>query len=160
MNIFATQANLLELTHELAKIPLHRIADGSGSSHFDGPEQWIHGLSMNRFSPSSYPKTNALIAGLRTHVHLGLVEQAMINRLSPYGELSPHRDGLPEYDRYHFPIIADPGAYWWDEINGTMHMQEGCWYGPVPYCGVLHSAGNPTPIQRVHLIVDFAKVTP
>lgn len=129
------------------------IRDGSGSSHFDGPEGWIHGLTMARLPVQGH--LQAAVRELRDNVQVGRLVQCMVNRLAPGGSLAPHRDGLPSHMRFHLPLKTNPDAYWWDELNGKVHMRRGHWYGPVPYCGVLHSAVNDGDSERVHLVIDF-----
>lgn len=157
MNIFPLSLGLAELAAETLSVPLVRMQDGSGSSHFHGPEGWIHGLSMSRVSLSACPLIARAVVELREHVQLGATVQVMVNKLDAGHDLQPHRDGLPEYDRFHLPIISHPDVFWWDELNGKIHMRVGHWHGPVPYCGILHSAGNPSPVDRVHVVADFRK---
>lgn len=152
-----TDIRLIE--EELDKEPLVRIKDGSGSSHFDGPENWIYGLSMARVARDKYPFMATELNLLERSVeHLyGPIVQVMINRLDAHGGLSPHRDGLPNRARFHLPVTTNDHVLWWDEINGRLHMDRGVWYGPVPYCGVLHSVFNLGEKPRTHLVVDFER---
>src|ERR1041385_544154 len=157
MYTFPTRVRIQDLVEEISAIPLVRIPDGSGSSHFDGPERWIRGLSNTRVHlGDTYPWLTQAVCQLRDHVG-GTVVQIMVNRLEPGAELSEHRDGLPDNARYHLPIVTHDLAFWWDELEGRRHMMRGWWYGPVPYCGVLHMAGNPSPIARTHLVVDLTR---
>lgn len=158
MNIIPCRTNMSELARELVCIPLVRMQDGSGSSHFNGPVGWIRGLSLTRIREGeTYPFATQAILELQERESLGQIVQIMVNNLAPGAELSTHRDGLPNNARYHLPIITHELVYWWDEIEGRRHMMKGWWYGPVPYCGILHSAGNPSPVNRLHLIADFKK---
>lgn len=160
MNTFVCNSvKLAELAVEVLSVPLVRIQDGSGSSHLNGPEGWIRGLSMARIRPTyeTYPLVCAALEELRGRIQLGGTVQVMVNRLESGGELSAHRDGYPDNDRYHLPVVTHDLAYWWDEQWGRRHMVKGWWYGPVPYCGILHSAGNPSPVDRIHIVVDFKK---
>lgn len=151
---------LAALTSELDVIPLVRMQDGSGSSHFDGPEGWIWGLYMTRvqlgvewpiLSEAVRQLGNAVVGEEREPV------QVMLNLLEAGGQLRAHRDGEPDHLRFHLPLVTHPEVEWWDEIEGTLWMREGQWYGPVPYCGILHSVANNSPLDRVHLIVDFER---
>lgn len=148
---------LAELTAEALSVPLTRIPDGSGHGHYDGPTGWIAGLSMARVDLLDYPAMADAVDELRIDVGLHSVVQSMVNLLHPGGTLSVHRDGPPDHLRYHLPIVTNMDAYWWDEYSDKMHMTAGWWYGPVPYCGILHGAGNPGPTDRIHLVVDFKK---
>jgi hypothetical protein len=144
------------LATEVLTVPLVRIVDGSGSSHLGGPERWIRGLSMTRIHlGETYPLITKAVRDLRSKIDLGDTVQIMVNKLDAGGELAPHRDGYPAHWRFHLPVITHPAAYWWDEQYGRFHMQQGEWSGPVPYCGVMHSAGNPSPVARIHLVADF-----
>lgn len=148
----------IKALHEVYRVyELESIPDGSGSSHFGGPERWIFGLDMVRIDPARCGYIEAAIQDLRGEVQVGPLVQAMLNRLRPGGELKPHRDGPPDRLRFHLPLCTNSAAYWWDEINGHEHMMLGNWYGPVPYCGVLHSAANPGTTDRVHLVADFER---
>lgn len=157
MHIIKFGYDVAELQEEVSSIGLHRIADGSGSSHFGGPEGWIHGLHNARIELIKYPWISLAIAYLRNNVSVGDVEQVMVNRLEAGAEFGRHRDGLPDNARFHLPVITHESAYWWDELNGTIHMKQGHWYGPMPYCGILHAVGNPSEIDRIHLVVDFKR---
>lgn len=158
MNITPSTVDWEALQREVFTVPLRRIQDGSGSSHFNGPEGWIRGLSMARVHlGETYPLITQAVTELRERVPVGATVQVMVNKLDAGGELSSHRDGYPDHARFHLPIVTSPAVYWWDELNGHVHMREREWYGPVPYCGVLHSAGNPSPVYRFHLVADFHK---
>jgi Aspartyl/Asparaginyl beta-hydroxylase len=155
--IESTSVDWQRLLDEIGSIELQQIPDGSGASHFGGPEGWIKGLSMARINERDYPLVNGLIEELRENVQVGELVQIMVNRLAPRASLAPHRDGLPDNARYHFPVVTNDLAVWWDELNGECHMKAGFWYGPVPYCGILHSVSNPAEKDRIHLVVDFRK---
>lgn len=158
MNIVSCAVRLSGLAAELQSVPLVRIQDDSGHPHFGGPSGWIHGLSNTRIRlGDSYPLTTEAIEDIQLREDLGDVVQVMVNKLGPGALLAPHRDGRPDNHRYHLPIVSNPDAYWWDELGGKQNMLVGWWYGPVPYCGILHSAGNPGSTDRLHLVVDFEK---
>lgn len=159
MNItYCTSVPLAGLLAEMRAIPLVRIQDGSGHSHFGGPHGWIRGLSNSRIRlGETYPLITEAVEELQDKEGLSSVVQVMVNNLAPGASLSPHRDGLPDNLRYHLPILTNTEAYWWDELESRRHMLAGWWYGPVPYCGILHSAGNPGTSDRLHLVVDFKR---
>lgn len=154
---FSTDDDIGELQREVRSIALQRIPDGSGSSHFGGPEGWIHGLHNARLELVRYPWVSLAIAYLRNNLDVGDVEQVMVNRLEAGKEFGKHRDGLPDNARFHLPVETTNEAWWWDELNGTVHMKQGYWYGPMPYCGILHAVGNPAETDRIHLVVDFKR---
>lgn len=142
----------------VSELTLAKVKDESGSSHFDGPEGWIRGLSNVRLDVDNLPfGIRQAIAELLSNSArpIGELAQVMVNRLDAGGSLAPHRDGLPDRARYHLPVITHKAVTWWDEIEGRVHMQEGRWYGPVRYCGVLHSMSNPSDVERVHVVADF-----
>jgi len=162
MSLFVVESDvdMLSLLQEVYTAhTAEAIPDGSGSSHFGGPEGWIHGLEMVRLAPRwwNVGLIGKAVDELRCARQVGATRQMIVNRLRPFGKLEPHRDGWPDRLRFHLPLQTSPGAYWWDEQNGDVHMACGTWYGPVPYCGVLHAAYNPTPVDRVHLVVDFER---
>lgn len=136
---------------------LETIPDGSGSSHYGGPEGWIFGLDMVRVDPVRCPLLNRAIRELRLNVQVGPLMQTMVNRLRPNGELKAHRDGPPDRLRFHLPVQTNDAAHWWDEIHGYEQMKRGHWYGPVPYCGVLHSVANYGESDRIHVVCDFER---
>lgn len=155
-------ADMDRLINEIRHFSLEQIPDGSGSSHYDGPEGWIHGLSMARveaMQAKKYPLLSLELRGIYGNVGYtyGSIVQMMLTRLEPGGHLDAHKDGPPNRARFHLPLITHPDALWWDEIEGSRHMEAGTWYGPVPYCGILHSVTNPSPSERIHLIVDFER---
>lgn len=144
------------LGSEIDAVTLEEIPAGSGSSHFGGPEAWIEGgFSNRRISVDTCPTLGQGIAALREHFSLGPVTQIMINELAAGFALKPHKDGLPDEARYHLPIVTHGAVRWWDQDNGDIHMVERVWYGPMPHCGKLHSVSNFSPIDRVHVVVDF-----
>lgn len=150
--------NLFDLQQECARIPLEKIPDGSGAARGNGTESgWIHGLKMARITLDSlndYPEFTKVIQSHAARLQQTIV-QIMVNELAAGARLERHRDGLPQHDRWHFPIDTNECVEWWDEYTGWIHMRQATWYGPVNYCGVLHSMWNDGPTKRVHLIVDF-----
>lgn len=151
-----------------------RVQDGSGHGGEDFSDGWIHGLSNTRLflrrpgtstpdavlidSLAEYPAIEMAIEEIREEMGYRILTQVMVNVLDPQnGRLNAHRDGLPDDYRWHLPVLTNPAANWWDEYNGTMHMDEGQWHGPVPYCGVLHAAFNNGTLPRIHVVADFAK---
>lgn len=158
MDIVPSGVSTVDLRSSVEALVLEQIPDGSGSSHFDGPEGWIRGLSTVRLNVHALPYAlrqalaNLLTASGRA---LGPLAQVMVNKLAAGESLSAHRDGLPDRARFHLPVITHPWVRWWDEVDGHVHMMEGSWYGPVRYCGVLHSMTNPSTVDRVHVVADF-----
>lgn len=145
-----------DLVDEVTSFPLTRIADGSGSSHMDGPEGWIHGLSMSRVGLTPY--IGLAIGEITRELASPKLVQIMVNKLEGGARLDQHKDGLPFNLRFHLPIITHELVTWWDERDGSVHMDVGHWHGPVPYCGVLHAMYNESTVDRYHLIVDFEGV--
>lgn len=77
----------------------------------------------------------------------------MVNTLNPGSESPIHTDpGVVV--RYHYPIITNQHACWWDEIDGSVYMACGYWYGPVLYTRK-HAVYNRGTTPRIHLIVDL-----
>lgn len=155
---------MAEIEQEISNTPLKPIKDGSG--HYTGPgshPKWIYGIAMTRLYGPGRPDRLIhypyLDSALHTIAHAapinGSLVQVMVNRLESQHRLKPHRDGPPKHYRYHLPIVTNDECVWWDEINGTMHMQRGFWYGPVPYSGILHSFVNYGDRPRTHVIADF-----
>lgn len=166
--------NALEYVQaSLADAVLNRVLDGSGHGGDGFRPGWIYGLSNTRLflrkpgthSPKDvvidhltlFPAVEAAIEDVREATGHRLLTQVMVNCLEAGGRLAAHRDGLPDDDRYHLPVVTNPHAVWWDEFGGTFHMDAGYWHGPVPYCGVLHAVANNGEYERLHLVVDFAK---
>lgn len=157
MNVVKCNVPHAQLTAEALSVPLVRIPNGSGHGHFNAKSGWINGLSNARVRPGeTWPWITQAVQELADEVHHHHVVQILLNKLDPGALLDTHRDGYPQNDRYHLPIVTNRDAYWWDELEGRLSMSVGYWYGPVPYCGILHSAGNPGPTDRLHLVVDFA----
>lgn len=150
-----------ELMAEVLRMPLQPVPPNSGTARgANTREGWIQGLSTARFIPENlpyhmYPTIHQAIDELEDMCALhGRCRSIMVNRLEPYGHLDAHRDDLPNLRRFHLPIMTNPTATWWDEVNGHIHMRPFIWYGPVNYCGWLHAmknGGSP----RYHLVVDF-----
>lgn len=152
--------NLASVQDEIRRVPLERVTDGSGSSHCGGPEQWIHGLSVARLLKSEMRMHYPLLADVVNRLHRKhnrRIVQIMVNKLEPFSGLKMHKDGPPAHRRFHLPLISSDRVEWWDEVCGTYTMREGYWYGPVNYCGWLHSMSNNGDTPRYHLIVDLEK---
>lgn len=158
MNTLRCHVDLRYLIGEVNRMSLSNIPNGSGAYHGgDGyNEGWIHGFANARPRLLDYPHIRAAIFSLQRRTGSTL-HQVMVNKLEPGGMLQPHRDAPPEFDRYHLPIVTNSDAWWWDEYTGKFHMREGFWYGPVPYCGVLHSVENNGETERVHVVVDLLR---
>lgn len=88
----------------------------------------------------------ALVGGKANHI--------MLNRLKPHDNVLPHKDVMDVGERWHLPLVTNPKAKWWDEMDDKdVHMEVGYWYGPVPY-KVSHSVWNDGETERIHLVVD------
>lgn len=157
MHVIRCASDMAVVRQQIDRVTLATIPDGAGSSHFGGPEGWIHGLSTAHIDTHSCPEVWEAICELQAELNLGDVEQVLLNCLQAGAEFGRHRDGLPDNARFHLPIQTTDSAWWWDELNGTVHMRQGYWYGPMPYCGILHAVGNPSENDRIHLIVDFKR---
>lgn len=122
-----------------------------------GTEGWITGLSMARVNIAEYAELTRAIVLLLRQRPMGSLVQVMVNKLDAGTALAPHVDGGPDHLRFHLPVITHPLVKWWDEDNGTRVMSTGWWYGPVPYCGKLHSVTNDSPVDRIHVVADFER---
>jgi len=87
----------------------------------------------------------------------------MINRLPAMTQIPIHQDWIPptpmqkkdpRIGRYHLVVIAEAPSVWWDKDSGHVRMQQGYWYGPVPYWNK-HQVTNSSDSERVHVIVDI-----
>jgi hypothetical protein len=158
------------IRRSLSELSMARVPDQSGQGGDGFVGGWVNGLENARLflrSPKDgqvivdhlgvFPSVQRAIIQLMADREYTVLTQVMVNHLEPGGRLEKHRDGLPDDDRWHLPLITNPFAKWWDEYNGEVHMDIGYWYGPVPYCGVLHSAVNDGHSERVHLVADFVK---
>lgn len=154
--------NLEAIVQEVLSIRLTPIKDGSGHAKGEGTKDgWITGLSMTRiYSPANYQldyyaAISEAVDELRPNN--GELVQVMVNKLEAGHALLTHRDGPPDHNRYHLPVITNDHVTWWDEDSGTVHMKAGEWYGPVSYCGKLHSMMNKGMHARIHIVADFEK---
>lgn len=164
MKWFPSEIDMDALGREIGSVIVTPIPDGSGHARGEGTKPgWLNGMANARLFGRNYDDRldgYPTICRAVDEIHkvdMGRLTQVMVNRLAPYSALDKHRDGPPDHNRYHLPIVTHERVYWWDEINGYRHMRAGLWYGPVPYCGVLHGVENPTNTYRVHLVVDCAK---
>ncbi len=157
MDSIRVDVNVETILQEVVDCAFESIPDGSGSSHFGGPSAWIFGLDMVRIDARTVPSLRMAVLELRQRFRTGPLVQTMINRLRPGGELAPHKDGLPDNLRFHLPLVTNAESYWWDSINGRVHMHPGTWYGPVPYCNVMHGAVNGGTTERIHVVCDFER---
>jgi hypothetical protein len=162
MRTIASSTPLPELYVECLQVPLEAIPDGSGTARGSGvTEGWITGLKNGRVYGLDYPDLRAEYPAIDEAVtELAAIEQmtvmqVMVNRLAAHHTLNIHRDGPPAHYRWHYPVATNDGCIWWDEIDGTVTMKAGKWWGPVHYCGKLHSAANLGSTPRTHLIVDL-----
>lgn len=156
---------LADLASDAGRVPLTVIQDGSGTARGEGTKEgWIHGLAIGRLFGPGYDNLLPEFEAIRHAIMAlnyacgGELKQVMLNVLGPECSLERHRDGEPKHNRYHLPIVTDPEVFWWDELDGKIHMEAGYWYGPVNYCGILHSMTNGSEMSRVHLIADLEMV--
>lgn len=163
MRIAPTTVDIDALISEVESLEYVKIPDGSGHATDGGKAGWINGCSQFRLCGpgredvlDQYPALYAAVCEL-AELDGNLLVQAMVNKLDAGHKLDKHRDGMPDNYRYHLPIVTHPDVLWWDEKFGERHMTLGVWYGPVPYCGVLHSVTNSSDFDRYHLMVDFEK---
>ena len=159
---------VLAIRHELYAVETEIVPDGSGNTG------WIYGLTNMRLYGAGWPDilgwasepTNVpevtrdtvqtLLRYCRRRWAIDFqLRQVMVNHLAPGGRLEPHRDSPPDDYRFHLPVITAPGVRWWDERIGFIVMELGTWYGPVNYCGILHSMVNDSESVRTHLVVDL-----
>lgn len=157
--------SIAALQAEIATVPLEEIPDNSGSARGENAQEgWIKGLSMARLCGPEYPDklqeypTIGHVVELFANQQDKPIHQVMVNQLRAHSTLELHRDGPPEMLRYHLPITTNPLVEWYDEIDGWVHMELDKWYGPVNYCGKLHSMTNDGETARIHLIVDLVAV--
>lgn len=122
------------------------------------------GIDMAHNSDSGFPawlpkapQIQAAIAEIEGLVN-GKANHIMLNRLRPHDNVLPHRDQMDVGERWHLPLVTNPRAIWWDEMDGKeVHMEVGFWYGPVPY-KVEHSVWNDGETERIHLVVDVHRL--
>ena len=158
----ADGVSLQALRDEITAVPLERIPDNSGAARGENAQEgWIHGLEMTRlYGPgyddvlNSFPMITHAIA-IFANQREQEIHQVMVNKLNPHSFLGKHRDGPPQMDRWHLPVITNPLCEWYDEIDGWCHMEEGKWHGPVNYCGILHAMHNDGDNARYHLVLDL-----
>lgn len=162
MRRIAVSVPLADILDDVGRVPVYRIPDGSGHLSPGAEKGWIQQFSNTRLYGLGYPDQLDIYPAIRDAVidlataerHAKLA-QVMVNTIHAGGRLGKHRDDLPDAYRYHLPIITHPSVTWWDEIDGTVHMDTGYWHGPVNFCGILHSVDNPSSIDRIHVVADF-----
>lgn len=154
--------SIAALQAEIAKVPLEKIPDNSGSARGENTQEgWIKGLSMARLYGPEYPDklpeypVIGHVVELFANQQNRPIHQVMVNELQPHSALEMHRDGPPAMMRWHLPITTNALVEWYDELNGWAHMELNKWHGPVAYCGHLHSMTNDGETARIHLIVDL-----
>lgn len=154
------------LLGDLDRVTVTSVKDGSGHPGPGHLGSWIHGLANTRLYGTGYPDRlaetphiHAAILQIPVNVPVGALRQVMVNVLKSGGQLSKHRDKPPDHARFHLPVVTAPEVTWWDEINGPVTMLPGSWYGPVPYCEILHSVVNKSETARIHVIADFEKAS-
>lgn len=164
------EGSLPRIATSLSEATLTRVLDGSGHAGDDFRAGWIQGLSNTRLflrHPRTgisqvnvldiFPAVREVVEDLRDNMGYRTLNQVMVNLLEPGGKLSAHRDGPPDDERWHLPVMTNPDAMWWDEVTGTHHLEAGYWHGPVFYCGVLHAVVNNGDTPRLHVVADFEK---
>lgn len=157
-----SDVTLSALQKEIVTVPLEKVADGSGEARGnDVNEGWINGLEMARlYGPgyddilSQFPAIQATV-DLHSYREHKVIVQVMVNKLAPHSALGIHRDGPPNHFRWHLPVITNELVYWYDELDGELHMECDKWYGPVNYCGIKHGMRNDGDTARYHLVVDL-----
>lgn len=148
------------LKDEIQAVPVKPIVAGSGHGGTGYKKGWIDGMKNARINPSEVGgyighAIDYLLNRANGYVKYD-VSQIMVNLLEPNCRLDAHRDGHCIDYRFHLPIITNPNVFWWDEITSqNLNFEEGYWYGPVPYSGVLHSMRNEGLESRYHLVVDL-----
>lgn len=73
-------------------------------------------------------------------------------------ELPVHVDRVdadPDGQRWHLPVVTNPGCSWWDQDGGSVVFARGFWWGPCPD-RTPHTFANLGRTQRLHLIVELA----
>jgi hypothetical protein len=93
----------------------------------------------------------------------------MVHKIPAGKRIPMHRDFInptplqprkhPCVERWHLPILTNPDVYWWDEQHEWLSLEQGYWYGPVPYW-INHKVENRSSEERVHLIVDLDTPNP
>lgn len=163
INIARTKLDAVE--RELRGVSLAMVPAGAGRARGPGTtEGWIDGLSMVRLVEArgtnrliEFPAIASAVGRLMKLRHVSSIYQVMVSQLEPGGTLDKHRDGIevePAPERWHLPIVTNPGVEYWDNLNGMIVMVRGWWWGPVPYY-LLHSMVNAGDQPRTHLIVDL-----
>lgn len=154
--------SLASLEAEIARVPFEKIPDKSGSARGDNArEGWINGLRMARIYGPEYPDLRPEFPSIDHATMIfanqrGMeIVQIMVNELAAHSALEMHRDGPPEYYRWHLPITTNEMVQWYDEIDGWLHMSKGHWFGPVNYCNKLHSMTNDGDNARIHVVMDL-----
>lgn len=148
-----------ELASEIQSVPLKPIRDGSGHAGTGYKPGWINGLMTARLDTvklKEYPHIAEAISLLEEYLPDYDLFKIMLNRLGAKCELAQHRDGLSYNYRFHLPVITNPFATWWDELQHQwIHLRSGVWHGPIPYSGVMHQMVNLGDVARYHLVVDL-----
>lgn len=148
---------------DIDKIQLNTIPDGSGWAKGDGSvvkDGWLNGMANARLETADlaliYPGLGREILDHldRIDASLTAVTQILVNQLGPQSRLDWHRDGKPYRERWHLVVYTNKFCYWSDAINGSRHFSVG-WWGPVPYCGILHTMSNNGEAPRVHVVMDI-----
>lgn len=79
----------------------------------------------------------------------------LVNKVPPGANAGVHTDTLDcKVERWHLPLITNPGAWFWTEDEDKFRMEAGFWHGPFPY-SKNHNVWNEGQSVRVHLVVDL-----
>jgi len=139
-----TKLDLIDLLAKAEKLPYKRDDSGALMAY---PQS----VRIPPDSPfQSAIKEIALIRGLEP---LFLT----INILPPGVIVPIHTDtliGKVEAERWHLPLLTNPGCTFWDEESGDHHFEYGFWSGPVRHW-INHSVKNTGVMKRIHLVVDL-----
>lgn len=127
---------------------------GAESLKFNRDQSGMDMASLQGGLPK-WLKDHTLMSAVREIEALsgGAAQAVMINRLDPGITVAKHKDQYTGWRRYHLPLVTNVEAWWWDETNGTVFMDYGYWWGPVPY-NELHQVSNGGNTARIHLVVD------
>lgn len=172
-------SRFVAIRKELELVALDRLPIGAGTARGPGTaEGWISGLANTRIVDPErnelirFPALAAEIGQLMKFRRADGIEQVMVNRLDPGGNLAIHRDGRPYEpppERWHLPVITNRRVLYWQEGDGMdaeidgngspvfgnrVHMAGGSWWGPIEYWR-LHRMANDGESSRLHLVVDL-----
>lgn len=148
MQNLRTSLDLPALLEEAAKQDFRRDGAGVDMAHNsdNGFPAWLPKAPRIQ---EAIAEIEGMVGGKATHI--------MLNRLRPHDNVLPHKDLMDVGERWHLPLVTNPKAFWWDEVeNKDFHMEVGFWYGPVNYKAD-HSVWNDGETERIHLVVDVRR---